>query len=414
MTTREISCGRGAGSRMTHLLLLLSATLVACTTGGDGSIGYEVHDSVGVRVVVNSDYQWLDGMGWRLSDTPVLDIGVLEGDDNYQFFRVVDAAALSDGRIVVSNGGTQELRFFDAEGTFLFSTGRKGGGPGEFEALWTISVLSGDSIMAFDRRLRRMSVFAPDGSFARSFMFPSLAGAAAFPMLLGVTDQGSLVVSERAFDRRVGTGLARDSSYYLLTDMEGALLDTLGFFPGSEWYVKSEGEGVVSANPPFGRSSVHAVSGDGFYFGSTDSYAIAYYGSSGILQRIVRRNKPNLEVTNTDLERNKQGRLQRYREPSERQFWERIFHEMPVPKTMPAHDSIIVDANGNLWVSEYRRPGDEQPRWTIFDSEGVMLGEVETPTRFRIYEIGSDYVLGRGLDELDVQHIQIYDLIKNK
>ena len=54
-----------------------------------------------------------------------------------------------------------------------------------------------------------------------------------------------------------------------------------------------------------------------------------------------------------------------------------------------------------------------RPETAVFDPDGVMLGVVETPKRFRIYEIGSDYVLGRGADDLDVEHIQIYDLLKN-
>jgi hypothetical protein len=95
-----------------------------------------------------------------------------------------------------------------------------------------------------------------------------------------------------------------------------------------------------------------------------------------------------------------------------RQFWQRAFAEMPVPETMPAYSQFMVDAAGNLWVEEYNRPGDDQPRWVVFDPNGVMLGTIETPKRFRLYEIGVDYVLGRGVDELDVEHIQMYELLK--
>ena len=67
--------------------------------------------------------------------------------------------------------------------------------------------------------------------------------------------------------------------------------------------------------------------------------------------------------------------------------------------------------DGSVWVSEYRRPGDEQPRWKIFNVEGVYLGVVETPPRFYIFEIGSDYLLGRWRDDLDVEHILLYELM---
>jgi len=396
------------------LAVLLSLGIVGCDAGADATVGFEVRDSSGVRITVNSDYQWPEGEGWRLSDVPRLDIGALEGEAPYQFFRVVNAVTLGDGRIVVANSGTNEIRFFDAIGSFLYSSGRKGGGPGEFEALWTLAVLPGDSIIAFDRRLRRMSIFGPDGTFARSFMFTALAGAAALPMPIGLTSDQRLVVSERAF--RTGetrTGLTRDSTFYLLVDLDGALIDTLGHFPGDEWYIKTESEAIYSSTPPFSRSPEAAVSGSGFYFGSGDSYEIAYYASDGALQRLIRRMTGNLQVTAEDIERYKQDALEGRHDPSRRQLLQSMLAEMPVPETMPAYSDIIVDLEGNLWVGEYRRPGDDQPRWTVFDPDGVMLGVVETPQRYRIFEIGSDYVLGRGADELDVEHIQIYDLLKN-
>jgi hypothetical protein len=39
---------------------------------------------------------------------------------------------------------------------------------------------------------------------------------------------------------------------------------------------------------------------------------------------------------------------------------------------------------------------------------------VETPPRFRIFQVGSDFVLGRWLDDLDVQHVRIYELLKER
>ncbi len=80
---------------------------------------------------------------------------------------------------------------------------------------------------------------------------------------------------------------------------------------------------------------------------------------------------------------------------------------------MPAYRSLVVDTEGNLWVEEYRRPGDDQPRWTVFNLDGEMLGLVETPPRFSIYQIGSDFVLGRWHDDLDVEHVQLYELLKD-
>ena len=49
-------------------------------------------------------------------------------------------------------------------------------------------------------------------------------------------------------------------------------------------------------------------------------------------------------------------------------------------------------------IQEYDLPGADRPNplWTVFDPEGQVLGFVETPAGLRIYEIGEDYILGRG------------------
>ncbi len=108
----------------------------------------------------------------------------------------------------------------------------------------------------------------------------------------------------------------------------------------------------------------------------------------------------------------KEERLENTDNESWRQRLEHMLNEMPFPETMPAHAGILVDEAGNLWVGEYRRPGDDQPRWNVFDPEGHWLGTVDTPPRFAIDQIGDDFVLGRYRDELDVEYVRLYKLIK--
>ena len=107
--------------RTTRLALAIALGLApaACESGSAGYSGPEVTDSAGVEIVENTRPKWPDGGGWRLSASAKLDIGVVEGDDEYQFFEITGAVELGDGRIVVANSGTGELRFFDASGSFI-------------------------------------------------------------------------------------------------------------------------------------------------------------------------------------------------------------------------------------------------------------------------------------------------------
>jgi hypothetical protein len=395
------------------LVILLTLAPTACDMGSPSYSGPEVRDSAGVEIVENSGSRWPDGGGWRLAESPTLDIGVVEGGDEYQLFNVAGALELSDGRIVVANAGTSELRFYDASGSFLSSSGRKGSGPGEFQDILWIERLAADSIIAYDYRLRRISVFDSDGRFVRSFDLHFIDQVGGFPTLVAPFPDSSLLVAlEQFFVGEREPGLRRDTTLYVRCDMEGALLDTLGLYPGAESYSIQESDGWLGGGVPFGHFSQATVHGAGYFYGSSDSYEIGYYATDGTLQRIIRLNRSYLEVTPEDIELFKQQSLARARDERRRQIRERIYARMPWPDVMPAYGEFITDAEGNLWVSEYRRPADEQPRWTVFDRHGTMLGVVETPPRFRISQIGSGFMLGRWRDEFDVDHVRTYELLK--
>ncbi len=42
-----------------------------------------------------------------------------------------------------------------------------------------------------------------------------------------------------------------------------------------------------------------------------------------------------------------------------------------------------------------------------------MNVRVEVPAALRVYEFGSDYVLGQWIDEMNIQSFRMYRLIKN-
>ena len=100
--------------RTCAVLTLLTLTL-ACgqdpqTSGGLVS---EARDSAGILIVENARPPDASRLGWRIGPEPDVSIGVLEGEEPYMLHWVGGATRLPDGRIVVANGGTQEVRVFD-------------------------------------------------------------------------------------------------------------------------------------------------------------------------------------------------------------------------------------------------------------------------------------------------------------
>lgn len=69
----------------------------------------------------------------RLSIEPVLSVGSLDGPDEFLFVDINGGARLADGSVVLSDRQRFRVQRFSAEGEHLWSRGREGEGPGEFE-----------------------------------------------------------------------------------------------------------------------------------------------------------------------------------------------------------------------------------------------------------------------------------------
>ncbi|NIM51793.1 MAG: hypothetical protein GTN62_12635 [Gemmatimonadales bacterium] len=383
---------------------------LGCAVGEGTDLGYTVSDSAGVTIVENTLGIWAAGTEWQVAEEPSLDIGTLDGAEPYQLFQVSGVARLPSGGIVVGNGGTRELRFFDASGRFLKAVGRKGGGPGEFEGLGALGIVGGDSIAVYDWNLHRVSVFDAAGNFGRSFTIQMSGGS---PFGLGPFDDGSwLFTTSFTFAPSRVSMVVRDTAAYYHFDRHGQLLDSIGRFPSWEYFVQGTEQGAAAISLPFGRGRAAVVFGNRFYAGITDRYEITRYTPDGRAELIVRKRHEHRQVTPEDIQEEKAARLEAASSENWRRRTERMYLDMPIPSTMPAFINLRVDALGNLWVAEYGRPGEGGQLWTVFDGDGRMLGVVGTPAGLTVHEIGPDYLLGTWQDELDVEHVRVYEVIK--
>ncbi len=365
-----------------------------------------MRDSAGIRIVENPRPPDGSRLGWRVDRAPSISVGATEGDEPHMLFNVSDAATLTDGRIVVVNRGTTELRVFDASGSYLDTWGGKGEGPGEFTDVERVAPLPGDSVMVWALMEPDVTVFGPDGEFARSFPAWRRLSDAPFDFILPLAvpaDGRILAVQNQSF-------VAIDTVAIELWDMEGGFLASLGAHPAAERFRSELGDYPVT----FGRRLAAGVWGDAIVVGPTDRYEIRAFARGGSLARIVRRD--HLPVSPSDahveayIERQVSRLPEALTEVRERER-ERL-RSVPVAERLPAFDTIMADALDHLWVREYSMPGEEArgPLWTVFDSEGRVLGLVETPRGLEIYEIGEDHILGRAESELGVESVQAWRL----
>lgn len=390
--------------------------LVCCLpylAGGCGGLGeetpqYQVRDSAGITIVENKGPEWRQGEAWRLSDEPELRIGQVAGENEYLLMGPLSSLRLRDGTIVVSNTGTEEIRWYDAGGRFLWSAGGRGGGPGEFSNLVWIYPLGDDSIVAWDDNPPRIAFFHRDGSFGRSAR-PGNPGG----VLRGVFADGSLLLAGHVdWSNRPSEGRIRPPARAYRLDPQGAIADSLPVFPGREFELRTRRRSVSLSPPPFDRRTVFAVAGDGFYAGSQDDNEIGYYDLRGRLVSLLRWPGADRVVTEADVEAYRNYYLDRADDENDRRRTGEWLQEQTYPERFPAHGDLIVDSEGYLWVEEFHPDWVEHRFWVVFDDELRMLGTVRMPGRFVVQQIGSDFVLGYSWDELEVEYIVLYRLIK--
>lgn len=97
------------------------------------------------------------------------------GDDSLHFNRPTDVAVAPDGSFYVSDGyrNSRVVRF-SGDGRYLFSWGRKGSGPGEFDVPHGIARDAAGQVYVADRNNARIQVFDSVGRFIAEWKGPEL------------------------------------------------------------------------------------------------------------------------------------------------------------------------------------------------------------------------------------------------
>jgi len=106
---------------------------------------------------------------WRVGTTPIAVIGATEMDRNLQLAGVFAARRLPDGRVMVADSASHEIRLFDRTGRFLSIIGRRGSGPGEFRGNLALYPSRGDSLLFHDDGAGRWTIFSPAATLVRSW-----------------------------------------------------------------------------------------------------------------------------------------------------------------------------------------------------------------------------------------------------
>ncbi len=286
---------------MRRCLVLFAIPLAACADNAPGTSAL-VRDSAGVRIVEYLASTWKSGQEWRIPREPLLEIGMDDGPEAYQFFDLRGAVRLSDGRIVAANGGSGELRYFDSEGVFLYSVGGKGEGPGEFRFLDFIGRLAGDSVLTFDRALLRIQIFDATGRFARSLRTESPWPGIRPPVPVGVLNARTVVATLSNTGVGFKEGLGRTPEVLATVDLHTGRVDSIGTVLGTEQIVTLTERGFSMVGYTFGNYSDVAVGTNRIATVTTEAFSANILDPHGALVATIRKEAVPIEVTPADVE----------------------------------------------------------------------------------------------------------------
>lgn len=344
----------------------------------------------------------------RVEETPLLEIGSLDRQDEYLFQSVHSAVLLADGRVVVLDDGLGEIRVFAPDGSFLNGIGGRGGGPGEFGEPRGMWLTSDGHIGVWDPGNVRISTFRPDGALVSEerLVLEARAGMSRPPdVFLGAFANDDVVLvtligGPPALDREVADRwiLGR---FGLDGSPRGLLAELLGF--------RRRGRAPL----PFTPVPRVVLVADSLY--ATDGYAaeIGVYGADGAAHRTIEL--PHVDFSPQEAWSALEAELRRRDEQRSIQNMARL----SAPEEFPQVGGLLVDGAGliwakvydpfvdALWLSDPMRPG-AGGEWRLVRPSGELVGTARIPAGVTPLHVTRDRLLGVSRDELDVERIVVH------
>lgn len=364
-------------------------------------------DSAGVRIVESTSAAWSPGQEWRVDPEPAFRLGDDEDDPSSQFFRVLDAALLAGGDVIVVDGGTSEVRRYDAGGRHLWSAGGSGEGPGEFQSPRYLGRRQDGAFLIWDRSLSRLSVLGEQGDLIATER-PSVGGSEFVAQ--GLFDDGAWLVTfpVSIAAPEAGTTWADTIGLWRYDPVQRDRV-RLATIPGQRWIWT----GRHMLPVPFSPRPLRAIDGTRLAVASGPDAQVSLRDAAGSLvarHRIVRNRQP---VSGADITRAIESLVEIGQSGADAAVWREWGNRMESPGYEPAFDQLLTEPDGTIWARRFQSNpvSRESPTWDVFDPTGVYLGPVSTPGALTVLAIRDGLLAGVYRDELGVEYVSVHRVV---
>jgi hypothetical protein len=361
---------------------------------------------------------------WRISTEPEVVIGS-EGDPRYEFSGVSGVALLPEGGVAVADGGSQEIRVYDASGTYLRSLGGTGDGPGEFRALGTIRN-RGDSILAIGQAFRapaRFQIFdAEHGYLDGAVLRPAAEPRGVAPRAI-VSPTALLVESGpgwRVMPPAPAAGtLVHDSVTLGLVQLaETQVVRWIGEFPNVVFYSYDLPPGgpverTIATSTLCPSLVLGGTSDDRVWIGDAGTGTIAVYDTTGSRVMEFMFPVPSRSFDDAALREAREAALARVEDP-DRTGWrasiEAMYSAELRPPTAPRFTGFTAGPDGEVWVRLYSELPDAAQQAVVLDRNGKDIARATIPAGLRLSAVSRDRIVGVRRDADGVEQISIHRL----
>lgn len=347
---------------------------------------------------------------------PDLTIGFVEGGADSVFGDVKSVVADNDGRVYVGDGIGATIRAYDADGAFLGTIAREGGGPGEIHG-WPADLAAAPDGGFYARDGSRVTIFVPRGSGR-----PADSVAEVWP----VPGYGNLTTSRgrvgRSGEYYYPGGLFRRGErprYYYFPIRDGVIASDTLDVPHSPQMASLRAAlyplGATDAmmisgvsHVPFAALPAWDVTPSGTVVSSdASSYVLVETDVRGDTLRVIHGpvDVPR-EISATeraDSARALQARIDSLRFPiDELMGVGEGVREGRLPATLPSLIGIHVAEDQTIWVEQWPEQGGNQYRfYDVFDPSGAFRERVTLRAALRRDPppfFGSKYIVGIVID----------------
>jgi hypothetical protein len=397
------------------LLVGIGCVVLLCCNSREGhnSEAPSTVDSAGIQIVRNPSNLRHSAERWMLTSNPLFEIPGVNAVGDTLFYAVRGSTVRLPGNgVLVAETVFDDVRALlsddSLEVLFARSTAVERLVPYIADSFVVSHTRAGASIV--DERFQI-------GRTLKLAVTEEDIGQPGLRVVMGAFNDGTVMAYGRAGPRNpFETKVLRPTFFLVRYSADGSFLNAVGTFLGREGLqIYDDAVKHFGFPLPFPIESFWAASGDVVYVGHNDRYEIAAYRNDGTLKRLVRRAWDPLPISGEDFAAYRQRVMTEMRtrmDSSLRAFVIDEFVELPHHK--PSFDTLTVDRGGRLWVREHRPFGENNDSWTVFDTTGFVVTEVEVPRGLFITEIGDDYVVGikGGFWDVETAVLRVYGLNK--